>query len=249
MQDFTKRYSSYDNIDLFKILAKKSEYQPEAVLAAKAEIDRRQISEEEVDRIQATILKEKEAVENKEKRSQEIKQQIIDTINPVKETAPTVKRVVNGITIVFCGIALFQWYKFFQILFFVWNENLSMLDFGTAFMIIPLLILTPGIILFWKRVKTGWVFMMSYFVFTIVQIIAWFYFTWNLGNNFSDYQLFGAVTPQTAQVLTLIFYGGLIYTICQKNIKDQFQVTAKTMTNALIFSFIFSFFIAIPYLL
>lgn len=99
MNEFQKRFKNFDNRKLLRILEEANKYHPDALKAAKAELEKRNVSEAEVKSVKdqfsdkaSKIEKRKQQVEKFETKASSMGNEFLDTVNPIQTTAPTVDR-------------------------------------------------------------------------------------------------------------------------------------------------------------
>nr|HMU05461.1 hypothetical protein [Saprospiraceae bacterium] len=102
MNEFEEKFKSFDNRKLLKIVEEYEKYQKEAVDAAKLELSKRNLSEEEVQAVKDEFLEEKiKAVTKKEKfqkietNAKNIGNEFFRTIHPIQAEHQSLYRKIN----------------------------------------------------------------------------------------------------------------------------------------------------------
>jgi len=164
MNEFQKRFKSFDNIKLLKILEDADNYEAQAVEAAKLELSTREVTDEEVRLVKDAMVDQQVKFDLRQKRIKKIgdranalSDEILDTVNPIQEESPTIGRKINWIAIGFGVLALYQLVLDFSLISYMFSSPYAEWDLSMIFHFVPLVILLFGIFFFWKRNKIGWI--------------------------------------------------------------------------------------------
>lgn len=255
MNQFSERYKTFLTSDLLKIIKNKSDYQIEAVEAAQNEIIHRQLTDEELTEAKNLLESERQdKIRQKEKRIEienkikNFSSSIIDTINPIQESAPSTERIIRLITIVFGFITIYHWYNQFelaQLMLFSDNTNWGFIDIH---FFAPLLLLPMATTLFGFRKKIGWILLTIFLTYSIINVIGLIVLTINrspigissIDNLFSE-------TAGIVHLLTITFFIGTLWVINKKEIKHQFKISSNTVIGTISITVISTILIIAPY--
>lgn len=257
MNKFSEQYKTFSNSDLFRVIEKQSDYQEEAVEAAKIEINHRNLSDQEKTETNSELEAERlERQKHNEKRA-EVEQKvknlgtsIFDTINPVQKSIPTAERLIRLITLFFGLIAIFKWYSQFGLIIFMFSDNSVGWDLSMFEFFLPLILLPVAIILFWLRKRSGWILMTAYITYSAISAIGLIFMTWNmepLGISALD-NLFPQ-TSTTTQILRTLFFGVTLWVLTKKEIKLHFNINRWIAIATIAIVTIFTFLYIAPFLL
>ena len=159
--EFTERFKKFDNLKLLKILETPKDYNPEAIRAAKAELENRNISDEEIKNIKDHFQDKQQKIENSKANLAKAKQtltakgtEVIETIHPLQKKPYTADRKILIICILLSLSLIYFLFARIHIVYYILRNNI--LDFSTIAFILPLIILPLAIYFFYKRSKIGW---------------------------------------------------------------------------------------------
>ena len=123
--EFDKKFRTYSNVDLLRIIENPDDYQPQAVETAKTIISDRQLSEMEIkiakDELEIEWQKKLRKEQQKRKiedKVESIEKSVFDPINSILKKILMSKIMIITVSILFGGFFLFQVYKEFGSLFF-----------------------------------------------------------------------------------------------------------------------------------
>jgi hypothetical protein len=236
LNDFTEHYQKISNTELLAILDSPEEYQELAVEAAKEELNRRSLSEKEINEARQPLeLKKEQKIKQVEKVKQfesVIKtagQNFIDTINPIQSKIHSEEKTINLIVIILGGIFLFQVIKDFNLHIAV------ILDFPRFPMesimhILPLLTLGTGTFLFWKKKKNGWILLSIFLTFSIVTALGIILrtLTWKPSRLPNLDSIFPRPDP-LIYIVALVFLTGAIMLLCKSTIREVYSIDKQKM--------------------
>lgn len=243
MNEFTERYKQATNTELLRIIEKSDDYQPLAVEAAKTELDSRNLPDSELNSAKEELRLEQQDSEQKEQKKQErinrvknIANSAIDNLNPIQKSPIKTDKLINLISILFGGIALYQIIKEFGMLKFMFSGQ-GEWDFSMVLYFLPLVLIPTASILFWLRRKNGWILLNFYLCFSAVNSISLIIMTWNMkptGNAALD-SLFPVTSP-IVYIMTSLFFIGTLWVINKQDLKEKFQIDKKTMIGTIVIS-------------
>lgn len=252
MNEFQKRYKSFENHKLLKIIEEAEKYQPIAVEAAQLELSRREISDEEIQRVKDKVEGKKAVTEQRQNQVKKVKAkgtELFDIIKPIQENPPTIDRKINLIVIVFGLMALYRIYQQFDMIQLILTSNLAEWEISLVLFFLPMILLPIGVFHFWKRNKVGWILMSIFFVYNFVNGVVFFLMTWEWKkeekysrNDYSDGEFlimdyedhenyidhFFPETNSYIYVLIIAVYGATLWYICKEDIRKEFQVEEKS---------------------
>ena len=248
MNEFQKRYTLFDNQKLLKIIEEAQNYQPIAVEAAKLELSKRAVSNDEIQAVKDEILAKKTKVEERQKRvknieskAKGIRTELFKTITPIQHEPQTIDRKVNLIAIVFGCLAIYQIFNEFGMVKFMLTNHLAEWDLSTALYIIPLFLLPIGVFLFWKRNKIGWILMCAFFTHRVLNAIGLFFLTWKSNketykNDYSNENfeiVFQELEHSFSQsnpfsyLLVVLAFGTTLWVFNKEDLRDEFKIDLK----------------------
>lgn len=244
MNEFEERFKNFEIRKLLRILEDAINYQPIAIAAAKLELSKRDISEEEVQSIKdekaGKKLQHKQRKEHYntiENKAKEIGSEIFENINPVRNIPQTIDRKINLIVIVFGFLATIKFFGELNLIQFMFTDSLAEWGLDMIFYFLPVFGFPVGVFLFWKRSKLGWILMNAFFLFSIIGTVAFFILTWQWNNRFiNDYSsdAYGVDTSFWSPnlftyLITIAIFVGSIWLLCNKDVRQVFQVDIKGM--------------------
>jgi hypothetical protein len=237
MTDFTEKFTTYSNTDLLKIINSPDDFQPLAVETAKAIFASRQLSDMDIEIETAelhALKQEKETKDHKKKglenKVKNITVSVLSTVNPIQAETPNSDKIIKIVSIVFGGLFLFRLYKEFGMFSFMFTDSGAKWDFSMVLYFLPLLIVPTTTILFFKRKKIGWTLLAIFLSYSAVSSIGLFILT--LNREPSAFPALENIFPQTSpttHIMTLLFFAGILGTICKKEIREIFSVDQKYM--------------------
>lgn len=235
--DFSEKFKTYSNANLLRVIENPDDYQPQAIETAKNIFADRQLSETEI-----KIAKDELEVERQEKLRKEqqiqavedkvknIGKSVFDQINPIQKKTPTPEKTIKIISILFGGLFLFQLYKEFGMLRFMFTDSYAEWDFSMVLYFLPLIIIPTATILFYMRKKTGWLILTIFLAYSAVSAIGQFFLTIKMkpsGISALD-DIFPQVSPIT-YILSFLFFGGIIWAISREKIRTIYSISKRTM--------------------
>lgn len=230
MNEFQKRYVSFDVQQLVKIIEDADNYNPIAVEAAKLELSKREISAEEIQSIKDNISDKKA---KSEERQQQVKQlenkaknagaTLLDSLSPIQKTPQTLDRKINLISIIFGLLAIYHIIEEYGMLKFMITDSYAKWDFSMVIYFLPVIFLSVGIFNFWKRNKIGWFLLSIHFTYNIAIGIGMFLLTRKWQNEI--------LIPQPNPLIylcTAAFFGLLLWIFCKADIRNEYRVDSKS---------------------
>ena len=242
MNDFTEKFKTYSNTDLLKIIEIPDDYQPLAVETAKIIFSSRQLSEEDIENAKADLESQRQEKEiqtqkkrNLENKVKNIADSFIETINPIQTGTPSVEKIILIISIVFGGLFLFQVYKEFGMLTFIFTDSGAKWDFSMVLYFFPLILVPTAAYLFYKRRKIGWILLAIFLTYSAVSAIFLFFLTLNTKpSGIPALDNFFPKTSPSTHVLIFLFFGGTLWFICKNKIREVYHIDKKTMITTIV---------------
>lgn len=234
---FLQRYRTTDSSELLDIIANASDYQPLAVEAAQLELESRQLTQEQLSEAKDKLDCRQKDKANKQQKIKDIEQKVksvgasvVDTFNPIKTEATATSRYIKNITLFIGFLFCYQLYKDFSTIKFMFTAYDGMWDISILLEFAPLLFLPIIAYLFWSRKKIGWILATIYFSQAAAGAILMFIM--ELNREPMGAQALDVFSPKVSPIVyvgTLIIFGGLVWSLCQKKIRVVYKVGRKSM--------------------
>ncbi len=230
------------NTELLEILENPANYQKDAVTAAKAELESRQLSCEAIDAAKEPLLAKQLQRAKKQERTRAAEEQLRNAGNTLADTLRPGQNANEGIDKTILRIT--AGYSIMIILQFIFSFNqfrgLSLKDISYSPLAVLVSLLSfivgpAGVVSFFKRKPTGWMLLILFTIICFEQTgeLLFFAARWQLrGNNAAFYRVFSPPSP-FKYVLPLLIYGSAIYLLCDENIRGVFNINSKKMKNTL----------------
>jgi hypothetical protein len=237
---FAHKMELLSDSELLKVLELKDDYQPLAVEAAEAELEKRNLTSEQRDNAKAILDLEKEKAKGKKEKADQIRNkyyEVLDFINPIspKNLDTKIKIIAVGLAIPF--LMVIYEYRF---LF----EAITHGELG-PFVLISIIIFAIiglGIIRFWKIHKSGWMVLSFNLTFTLLGLIfnAITEIRWTYEIDYES-GLSGLLAEQLYPRMGITYYvirigiiGGILTYISTKKIRERFQITQRLKQIAIL---------------
>ncbi len=237
MNKFSERYKTISNSDLLRVIENKSDYQSEAVEAAKTEINQRNLSDNEMTEAKNELeIELQERIIKNEKRAnaeQKVKTfgiLFFDLINPIQKSAPTPEKLIKLIAIVFGLIVVVNWYNEFGFVKFMLTVETCRWDLSVCECFLPLIILPVAVILFGFKKKSGWILMAAYLTYSAISAFGLIIKTWN--KEPTGIPSLDSLFPQistTTQILTTLFFAATLWVLTKKEIMQYYNINRQAM--------------------
>lgn len=234
---FLQHYTTTESSMLLDIIDNPNDYQPLAVEAARFELNNRQLTQEQLadakakqDLRRQDITSKQQKIKDIENKFKTVGTSLVDTFNPIQKESPTSDKFIKLISLFICGLFLYQLYKQFGMIKFMFTDDGGKWDFSMFLYFYPFIILPTAGLLFWFRNKLGWKLVTIYFSFTASSAIHMFIMELNrkpTGVPALD-QLLPATSP-TVYIGTLLVFGGLTWTLCKDNMREIYQIDKESM--------------------
>jgi hypothetical protein len=152
----------------------------------------------------------------------------IDEATNGKLLAPD--QIIKIVSILFAGLFLFQLYKEFGMISFMFTDSKAKWDFSMILYFLPLVLVPVAIILFFKRKRAGWTLLAIFLTYAAVSSVGLFILTLNMEP--SGIPALDSLSPQASpatQIFNLLFFAGILWVICKHNIREIYFVDKKYM--------------------
>ena len=242
MNSFAQRYKNLSAADLLGILENEAKYQPQAIEAAKSELNQRGLSGTELSdakRVlktanEAKLRNEQKRVEKQEKIRRSV-HSFVDVFRPVQKSPVRIERLITLVTIAFVVISLSNMFEYMPVLWSAGTLQANWRMSDIVFLFAPLL-LPIASYLFWRRKKMGWIMLCGYVSFTILNTFYLLFLNWNQG---SSRTVIDSILPSSGYVAilgNLFFFGGMFYILTKKDLLSHFEVSRQAMRTTVIFA-------------
>ncbi len=247
MNSYSHKYKSISDFDLFKVILNSSEYNPEAIEAARTEVEFRQWSKEKLNALRAQYELEKEQQASRGESIVKIKNigsVAMDSIYPVSKSSKfSVEKSIIGITVFFALSTLHAWYNQFAYAKFLLTDRSSTWDLYTFMIMLPLLLIPIGTILFWRGNIKGWIILFSFIIYSVISNLYLLETIWEYEpNGISSLDLLFTPLNPTIIILYILLLTGLIWLFTKKELKTHFKISKRTFIRTIIGAAIYSFF-------
>jgi hypothetical protein len=247
MNKFSEIYSEFSASELVKIILHQSDYQKEAVEAAKAEIEKRNLSDKAIEHeIQNLEKKDKIREEGKWAKA-EIKilqytKNFWSHINPFQKELPRVEIIIRSIILLLALLFIHNLPLIFNISY-VFAEPFS--TFGILVLLdsIPLLYIPLTLLYFFRKKKIGWSLTVIGFTCLFIRISNTLIYS--ILNPFSDSEfifMFFPRIPITSYIVLTLFFGAILVTLLRKMIRSIYSISIFSFVISLLIGFIFGIF-------
>lgn len=237
MTEYTELYQRLSNSELLTIIGGSKKYNPIAVETAKTEIEKRQLSEEEIKQAKSKIIQKKTAkkreIEKQKEHVEKLRKNastIFDTLNPIQNGIQTPEKIIKLIILIFGGLAIYRLYKQYGMFRFMFTDSGADWDISMVEYFFPIILLPVAVILFWNRLKLGWILLTIFLTYSAFNAIV--LFVMNLGRQPAGIDAFEEIFPTVSPVvyfMTLLFFGGFLYLICKQGVRNIFKIPKHTM--------------------
>lgn len=255
MTEFTERYKELTNEELLDILANASSYQPIAVKTAKNELLTRGIQDDQLDEL---IVQNKKETEQKQKFQQQRKKAqkaemkaFFDPINPFLKGLELHERQIRVLSWIFIALAIYTLYNNFSLmgLYFedMFNGEIGLYSIEDLLEIFAIVI---GAILFWKRMKFGWVLTTFYISCIIGSFVLSLIHTMTGSIHKFNKMIDDFMTADTSLILSLMLlvtsFIVVFYILLKRNVRITFSIKSAEAKLTLFIAFILQVIMWLP---
>jgi hypothetical protein len=235
---FTELYSSYSTEKLVAVVTAPLNYQPEAVEAAQNELAKRNVSDDEIERLREEILNTPPTVTKAEKLTGEAvnytSKKLTDFVSAPGK--PRVESLLNRFLIVLVILTLLKFYNGWWMIHFMFSyPEEAGFDFSILVFFIDYLIVPVSTYFIWKRKPLGWYLLCIFSVANIIISCDSFYYalTWKPSN----FALINALSPKvdiTVVVFVIFFWAATLMFLARKALREIFKIKTRAMLYSII---------------
>ncbi|MBL7785728.1 MAG: hypothetical protein JNM36_07470 [Chitinophagales bacterium] len=236
--DFNKKFKTYSNTELLRIINNPDDYQSNAVEVAKTILSDRQLTGEEIKFAKDELEVERQEKSNEEQQKRNIENKfknigisIFNIINPIQSEMPTAEKMIKTISLVYGGIFLFHFfYKEFEIMRFMFSHLSPRWDISVVLYFLSLFITPTVIILFYKKNKYGWLLFTIFLTFSAISTLNLFISTMNM--NSTEISVLSNIFPTPPLAILLprfLFFAGTIWVISREEIRNAYTISKEAM--------------------
>lgn len=237
MNPFPQRYQAYSDAALLDILDHPDDYTPEALAAAQAELQGRNLSEQALADARQEGLPAQQARQQRHAQVTKAKSQLatlLDTLNPIQSVATTAERWARWLSIAFVLLAIAAWYENFALVAFMLPEIQHEWDFYFVELLAPLVLLTVGAVLFAWRKGLGWHLMATYLVFATMGALGLIIVAWQwVPSGVAGLDDIFPRPSYLAGALRALLYGSLLWAVARPAIRARFRVSGQAAITTL----------------
>lgn len=220
---FADRFKRLEPVDLITILNTSSDYQPEAVDAARKELESRQLSEEELANAQNIFNERIKASQVSNEKWQQIKAKVESAtheLSPVQFGPQSQDRYIRSVAI-FAGVYfLFMLYRSSWLFAVYSGDDSLLLDWTVLDAVVPLIWLPLGGILFGLKRRIGWLLMFGYFWKVVFGSIAFLVF-------------FGQSMTVAQSIVVMVIFAAACYALLRKDVRETFKADNRVLGGAI----------------
>lgn len=246
---FAEKYKTFSNFKLIEILENQTDYQPEAVEAAKHEIERRNLSDEEILKIKSELIKIKQCETQQDfgKKLTTIVNKLISLLHILQQKSVSrPEHLIKRIVIVLFIVTVSKWYLAIMPMMPIreWDDSIIILFFPNIF-------LSLSVFLLWLKKQIGWILMTIYLNCSIISSLVLMLTFWNVQPSVNS--VFNVLIPQNLMyelVISIIFSSAVLLTLNREDIRHIYSISKKTATIIMLASSILAslFFITLSHM-
>ena len=226
-QQFANVYKTWSNLELFRLLQNKDDYQPAAIEAATEEINARNLSRHDFEILQKEYeqlqLKKRSTLQKKLINKLELnKEKVVADLNPFTEK--TIDRNIRlfcysiGLIILFNFITGYNWiFNVFKSGY--WNSS-------SILALMPFFFVPIGIYYFWKKQKFGWGIIAIWLLVTVVVVALEYIAELQIPDD-NFYSRFFHKRGLNYYLILFLFFGSLLFYINTNKITEAFNIHKK----------------------
>jgi hypothetical protein len=225
---FLEKFESSESLELLYILENPIEFQEAAIEAAKQVLNDRQLTDSEVESLNVDLKKRKDEKMLIELESSVFQKKVGELINLMfgvenigAQRNIEVEKYIKGISLVFTLISFYELYQLIAPALYTVNP---------LFSVVSAVYTVLATVLFWKRVRIGWLLLVAYISYSLTSIIG-------VSMMFLTFEPDGlAGFYLIVQVLVLIVAGFFVFLLakilwkmCQSEFRGYYGVTSRVM--------------------
>ncbi len=230
---YSQRFRDLSNSELLEALDRPDDYQPLAVEAARLELDRRNLTEQELLDARSIIQAQNDQKATKQQQAENRKDLAATTASSVtrgllvlRDGPSTPAREINFISLVLGIAAIYDIYKQAGYISFLLRES-GAIRIADYLPIVPAVVLPISVYLFWRQRRIGWMALCTYLTYSACTVIstAILVRVWDYQSGLGGLM----VQPPEVLALQLLFLGGMIVAICRGKIREIFGIDPNIM--------------------
>jgi len=235
--NFKTLYQTWTTDKLLDVVDNPGEYQPLAVETARLELDKRQLSAEQLESAKTIQAERKNHNTDKEKKAKEVEEKLKsvgaslgDILDPIQTESPTADKLIKLISLFLGGLFLYNLYNDFGMVTFMLTSTDAEWDFSMVLYFLPLLILPSASLLMWRKKKAGWILATLFFSYTATGAIPLFITALNTqsaGLGALD-TLFPSVPP-SVYIGTFLLFGSMTWVMTKRDLRAVFNIDRRMM--------------------
>jgi hypothetical protein len=228
MNKFTDTYEKFSNNELVNIILNQSDYQLSAIKAAKTEIEKRNLSDEEIEKEIIALKKDKtmnSATDEIQKKGYTVFNNLFKKLNPFQKELSSTEKIIRAVIIILSVFFLNKLFSRSVFIFYLISDSFKMLDLSVSLDLLPLLILPLSVIYLYKRKTVGWILTVIYFTYSFIGITAMLIFeVLNPMDNLGFMGFYFQKISLPSYIVGSLFFGAVLFSILKKNIREIFNV-------------------------
>lgn len=233
--EFIDRYRKYSSAQLLEIIENPGDYQEAAVAAARAELDRRELTADQLNEARHLLSAKQEEERAREAlakapilTAKAVGRSIWRQVDPIRTTTSTTRKVILAICLVLAVQYLTLLVKQFPLLLYVLERLPDSWNLSVLLGFLPLIALPVSLFLFWKGRKWGWILLVLHMTYFGLGSLWGMVNTWRWepsGMEGLD-MLYRSSSP-ASYLLSVLFFGGILFYICRRPVPGLYGISDK----------------------
>lgn len=240
MNQFTKLYKTFSDSELLKITRSPDDYQPDAVDAARKEIDARQLTDEELKTAETELEKEEQEKRQKKEKRKAVENKIkgfANSLNPINEEKPTTERQILLLTVVFGFKSVYRLYSGLDLIDYMFFSQASEWNGLTFFYVLLVFLLPVSIVLYWLRKPIGWIGLTAFLSYSTLESIGAIigYVLYEPSGIPALDRISPTFQPVT-QIAALALFAGSIWLLTKPDMRMAYSINTMTAITTIVLS-------------
>ncbi|HEX2616895.1 MAG TPA: hypothetical protein VHL57_05085 [Flavobacteriales bacterium] len=230
-EDYAKQFATASVRRLIETIDRPDENDPLAVEMASAELDRRQVPQEEVAAVRAELHAAAQRVATRKANVKEAGRRVSDAVTEARDTfivhSDTAKQDRRQVRILLVVLAV-MWSAVIPRYADLFRMRWIGMDASVVEHILPLILLPLALFLVWKRKRAGWFLGAGIALYALLQLLsrAWLY--WNYEpSEFAFFDALLAIPSRQELALGTLFAFGLALAFQLRRSLSIFQITER----------------------
>lgn len=237
-----ERYKQSTPEELLSIIQHPQDYEPEALEAAKKELESRNLPEDELERAHWNLRAKEHRQEQQWQQQRDRVERIfapplrwLQVLNPLQQGVEPTGKYLNLLGIFLCWLCCSYIYRQWNLLSIITSDGMGgigKLDLSILYFFYPILVFPVAAILLWKRKKLGWILTTVWCTFSIcsalLAIVSLLFY--NREENailpLSTGSLI-AIPDFTNKLLVIAFYGGILSFLSTQTVRTTFNISLQ----------------------